>query len=471
MKSLEHIIREIREGKAAKGDKKNLEHSIRKVVSKEYESSYGAKDSKPVEEDVGGLIGSGTGGEPKLHAEDGKKKKTDEAIGILGTDDYKGNQFKSVRTQTPHIKPPAGAGGHSQAPENVSRQRTLAKEKSSMTMHNKVTEDSLEEAKRSSTSAPSKAEIEKLNKMTTDYAEPKKDIKLGPVGEPPEVKPSTAVTTTTTKAPKITPPEGTISKVGRYASELGKIVGGRAASTLGLVLDPDFGGLLPSKGETKSEFERQKEQSAKTKTPTKPVELPPIDIKAKPQEPKPVPAPVPAPADKPKEKSLPLPVPTPPPSAAPTPPEPKGEKEKPKVAGIPTIGVPHDIDYTVSHLHRPNISRGHAKAHKKHAMKEETERKQIENMPRKGDRKSIEYVGRKSADPKTSKEKISRLATIKNVIDEAKKAMADKKIRAEDGKTKVYDYGDNVLVINPDQKRINLDVDNGDKIAKDYDNK
>ena len=104
-------------------------------------------------------------------------------------------------------------------------------------------------------------------------------------------------------------------------------------------------------------------------------------------------------------------------------------------------------------------------------MKEETERKQIENMPRKGDRKTIEYVGRKSADPKTSKEKTSRLATIKNVIDEAKKAMADKKIRAEDGKTKVYDYGDNVLVINPDQKRINLDVDNGDKIAKDYDNK
>jgi hypothetical protein len=32
MKSLEHIIREIREGKGVKGEKSSLEHSIRKVV-------------------------------------------------------------------------------------------------------------------------------------------------------------------------------------------------------------------------------------------------------------------------------------------------------------------------------------------------------------------------------------------------------------------------------------------------------
>ena len=96
MKSLEHIIREIREGKTTeKGSKTSLEHSIRKVVKGEKESSFADRTTKPLDEDVGGLIGSGTGGEPKLHAEDGKKKKTDEAIGILGTDDYKGNPKQS----------------------------------------------------------------------------------------------------------------------------------------------------------------------------------------------------------------------------------------------------------------------------------------------------------------------------------------------------------------------------------------
>ena len=77
-KSLEHLIREIKEGKCCCDKKKDsLEGAIRKVVRKE--SSYAARDSKPVEEDVGGLAGSGTGGEGKLHAESGKKKtNTDE---------------------------------------------------------------------------------------------------------------------------------------------------------------------------------------------------------------------------------------------------------------------------------------------------------------------------------------------------------------------------------------------------------
>ena len=64
----------------------------------------------------------------------------DESVGFMGTDKYQGSQFKSVRSSTPHIKPPGPEHGHSQAPENVSRQRTIAKEKSSMTIQGRVTE-------------------------------------------------------------------------------------------------------------------------------------------------------------------------------------------------------------------------------------------------------------------------------------------------------------------------------------------
>jgi hypothetical protein len=426
MKSLEHIIREIREGKAEKGNKKSLEGAIRNVMKGEKESSFADRTTKPITDDVGGLIGSGTGGEPKLHKE---------AVGVIGTDDYQGNQFKSVRTQTPHIKPPAGAGSHSQAPENVSRQRTLAKEKSSMTLHGKVSE-------------------------ATKYAEPKPDIKIAPLA--PEPSKSTSLTTTTKK------PVATVSKtmptLGRYASEIGKFVAGKAATTLGLVLDPDFGGLLPSKGETKSEFERQKEQAAKTAT-AKPVKLPDIDIKAaapKPTEVKPEPKVVsPVPQEMPKlEPKVDIP--------APTKSEPKEPKKEPSLSAG-GASIPHEIDYTASHLVRPKVGVGHAKMHKKHAMKESEERKTIENMPRKGDRKSIEYVGRSSSDPKTTREKTSRLAIIKNVIDEAKKQVA-KKTSYEDGKPKMFDYGDDVLIINPNQKRIDLDTE-GNKLPKDYDNK
>ena len=87
------------------------------------------------------------------------------------------------------------------------------------------------------------------------------------------------------------------------------------------------------------------------------------------------------------------------------------------------------------------------------SVKEEA-RKEIENMPREGDRKSIEYVGRKDADPKSTKEKTSRLATIRNVIDEAVK----KNIELTTQKKFVYPNGTEV-VINPDSKRVNLDVE------------
>lgn len=92
--SLEHIIRNIAEGKFTPSDepKVSLEHAIRNVH---------------------------------------------EAIGNLGTDKYQGSQFKNVRSVTPHIKPDQ----HSQAAETASKMRSNVKEKGSMTLHGKVSEE------------------------------------------------------------------------------------------------------------------------------------------------------------------------------------------------------------------------------------------------------------------------------------------------------------------------------------------
>jgi|688.fasta_scaffold121421_2 hypothetical protein len=458
MKSLEHIIREIREGKGVKGEKSSLEHSIRKVVKGEAESSFADRTTKPL----------------------------DEVVGTLGTDKYQGNEFKSIRTATPHIKPPAGEGSHSQAPENASRQRSIAKEKAGI---NRVTEEDLQELQ---------AKVVK---------EPEVLSRAMPKAAAPIAKAAAPIVKAGAKA-----------VIGRAAGVLlgpEAMAGGLLAPYVSArYKEQHKGGLIPHPEtpgvDAATSFERMKgfkvappkPAETRPKPETKPAEVAP-KTEPKPEtapktEPKPEekpkvaptpatePATTPATDTKPKIAVLPkidVPADTKPatettPKTMPAEPASKTPETattttapKPKLPPVSGASVPHDIDYTVSHLVRPGISRGHAKAHKKHAMKEENERKQIENMPRKGDRKSIEYVGRKDADPKSTKEKTSRLATIKNVIDEARKAMVDKKFNPEDGKTKVYDYGDNVLVINPDQRKINLDVDNGEKIAKDYENK
>ena len=92
--SLEHIIRNIAEGKFTPSDepKVNLSHAIRNVH---------------------------------------------EAVGNLGTDKYKGTEFMGVRTITPHISPEH----HSQAAETVSNARKIAKQKTSLTLHGKVSEE------------------------------------------------------------------------------------------------------------------------------------------------------------------------------------------------------------------------------------------------------------------------------------------------------------------------------------------
>ncbi len=96
--SLEHIIRNIAEGKFTPSDepKVNLEHAIRNVQ---------------------------------------------ESVGTLGTDKYKGSQFMGVRTITPHISPEH----HSQSAETVSNARKIAKQKTSLTLHGKVAEEHIEE--------------------------------------------------------------------------------------------------------------------------------------------------------------------------------------------------------------------------------------------------------------------------------------------------------------------------------------
>jgi hypothetical protein len=473
MKSLEHIIREIREGKTTeKGSKTSLEHSIRKVVKGEKESSFADRTTKPLDEDVGGLIGSGTGGEPKLHAEDGKKKKTDEAIGILGTDDYKGNQFKSVRTQTPHIKPPGEADGHSQAPENVSRQRTLAKEKSSMTMHNKVTEE----------------------EQIDEYA----------------VKPEIVAPEVTKQVIKKAAPslarKGAAALVGGpigAAMTAAELLGTAATGTeLGRSVGKKIGQFIYGKPETKS-FDKTKETKPGTAPETRPkqpevkplapgapIELPKTAPKPeekpkaepKPEEkPKVVPAASTAPAEttpsvdtKTKTATTPKSAPaetTPKSTADTTTTTPKGKKDY----GIPGFSPAADAQTSYDVLHRlgAKVQAHYAKKHRMHAESVEP-RKEIENVPRKGDRKSIEYVGRQGSEPKTTKEKTSRLAAIKNIIDEARKEKTMKpKAEAESGmgKEKKFVYpNETEVVIGPNPKNNFLDVE-GSKLPKDYDNK
>lgn len=443
MKSLEHIIRDIREGKCCCDKKKDsLEHAIRKVANKEYESSTAAKDSKPIEE----------------------------AVGTIGTDKYQGNEFKSIRTATPHIKPPAGEGSHSQAPENASRQRSIAKEKAGI---NRVEEENVDEATVLSVPGMGAAlaagfgayTAYKAGKSLPDvYAAGKKGVEsfsnkidkaINPSKEDLE-RAQKAIQSKSVAAPAIDKPAEVQTEPEKKKKEE------QPAAPPTKVAEPK----APA-AEKPAEVSAPAIPKAATPTAT-PAAVTPAETPAAAK-----PVAVPA-ASTPASVSSPAAV-TPKVAAAAaattaalsstTP----GQKKGVSLGGggsISSGGTAFDA------AQRVKTQTHFAKPHKRHATNEDTEtRKQIENMPRKGDRKSIEYVGRKDADPKTTKEKTSRLATIKNVIDEAKKEVNIKKINSEDGKTRAYDYGEDLLVINPDQRKINLDVDNGEKTPKDYDNK
>ena len=521
MKSLEHLIRDIREGKAEKGNNNSLEHAIRKIREGKRDDidasagKYGGFDKMNTESDLN-YMGSGTGGEPKMHAEDGKKKKTDEAVGSMGTDDYQGNQFKSVRTSTPHIRPPGKSetGTEPQAPENVSRQRTLAKEKSSMTIHNKVNEQALPKGeidpsifldpfagkvlggaspkagkparKTEPQKAPEPSRTEPPIKLPGGKPSP---LQPGPGPKPANVpsepivpKPAIPDKTPPTKVPaREVPKPANVPEPAKPAApkpsapetptpapaprELPKTIPGVAPGGLPLpVVSPQPAPVkLPDIHINPNKAPATAPVTAPATQP-KVVALPTIDIGAKTKpaaSPQPAAAPVPAPA-------------TPNQGSTPTTP-----KIPPIGMGMPIIGQIPGEERGVKWTTQPVVHR--AKKHK--SFSEQIERKQIENVPRKGDRKSIAYVGREEDDPKTAKEKTSRQAAYKiNVIDENKKlagivlsTVKDKKqqmkAKTEDGvgqTSKKFEYPNGTVVdINPPMNRNTMNTID-DKMPNDH---
>lgn len=512
MKSLEHLIRQVHEGKAEKGKKDSLEHAIRKVKESKRDDidasmpKYGGFDRLNTESDLS-YMGSGTGGEPKMHAEDGKKKKveeqevdmsfkspadklrlpkdmtggpfgqpgpvlkyhpmflpknlrtatspktsTDEAVGSIGTDDYKGNQpFRA----TPHIKPPGPTHGHSQAPENVSRQRTLAKEKTSMTMHNKVNEAS-------STTAPAIPSLFKSVKLPGF---------LGPIGafvgvaskavpyiqkmidvSPEELERARKAISTSKFAPGVVEPE---TPTGPKAPPVPPAVPAPVAPT-GPKAPPVPAPVAPGVPARPSTVTKT---TPKVLSPT--IEISPV--KKTGPEPKPKVA-----MDMDTSKKV----------ATPT--DVSSEKTRIPAIGIPTTGqIPHELR-GVSWTTHPIAHK--AKKHK--AVRENVERKSIQNVPRPdaGDRHNVELVGRKNSDPKTSKEKTSRQASYNiNVIDEnrrlsgivmdtVKQKRENMKSKTEDGigqSSKVIQYPNGTRVlINPEMTRTTMDIDG--KLPNDY---
>ena len=144
--------------------------------------------------------------------------------------------------------------------------------------------------------------------------------------------------------------------------------------------------------------------------------------------------------------------------------------------------ISSDTAYDTLHKVPAKVGLGHAKKHKMHAEETATDaRKEIEFMPRSGDRKKLEYVGRlNSADPKSKKSTLGRTGSVikkmggyADIAESKKNANIIKTVvqNARDGNTKVFDYGKDVLVINPDTQKVTLDTDNSTKIPKDYDNK
>jgi hypothetical protein len=421
MKSLEHLIREIQEGKTEKTEKKSLEGSIRNIMSKE--SSYAAKDSKPVDEHCGC---EDEKKKKKVSKEDGDKlpgaeDKMDEAIGTLGTDKYQGTEFKSIRTATPHIQPPKGDETHSQAPENASRLRSIAKEKQGI---NRVTEGKVDLAIKG---------VSKIADIMTDIAKPyvaskskqlvpyvSKEVQAVKSAETAAAKAATEKLPVPAKAPETKLPAP----------------------------------VVPPKIETKTDVKPQAATPTATKT----------DVDVKPQAATPTatksvaaPAPTtsPKPVVAPETKTAP---------AVPSKLADVAKKALPIIGALP--GLLSKSTDSVDVPGKPHIQAPwRVEKHYRHRhFKESTEqRKQIEDMPRKDAGESPAYVGRPSDDPKTAAEKTSRQAQYKiKVIDESKKlASIIKKTTKEyesGDKPKVFDRGEDVIVINPDLNKNSLDT-------------
>jgi hypothetical protein len=437
MKSLEHTIRLVHEGKCCCDEKKSsLENTIRKVHKEHKREDIDASMSKVASFDkmsTEGMeyMGSGTTGVEKLHAESGKKKKELDEIGAVGTSKFQGPQFTTRQTVTPVIKP-----GHNEQSEKASNARNIAKVTKSPSIHGKIAEgkesivkDAMKIAGVELKQPTSLGQLVVVGKeqlpSLVKKVEKKIKTQLPAIVKPetkvvtkPEVKTDTqTVTKTDTKVPSVTPVTTTEPKqdmVTKVATALGVPAAVIAAKTA-----PDVKAV--------------------------PVVAPKADT--------PVPPP-PVPGETPKAVPAAVPVST---------------SKSPKYP---------DIDYIdIEHRHRPPTITHKTKRRRVHENTSE-DRKKIENMPRSDDdRKSIEYVGRKDADPKSIRSKTARNAEIKHkIIDEARKisslikkvhkdANKEAKEYREDGKTRVYPN----VIVNPNLNRVDLNtyVDSG-KVPNDY---
>jgi hypothetical protein len=461
MKSLEHLIREIREGKTEKTEKKSLGGSIRKVMSRE--SSFAAKDSKPVDEDVAGMAGSGEG---KTYGESGKKKKQadeedtklpgnedkmDEAVGTIGTDKFQGRQFQSV---TPHIAPPNGETrtGVNTA-KKVELKRNDAKDKTSLTMQGKVTEQAvvnpltvgaafgvggaayaalksgkgLEAAFKAGKKGaddlsskidkalnPSeedlKAAQEKLKAADAAKTAPKMDVAPDVTSKQKEVPPVVLPTSTAAPAPAKVGTDTTAAPIPAQAGAVAKP--GTVAEPIakpGTITKPITGAETVTTPISKA--------TATTKTATK--------------------------------------------AETTTTPKPRFPG-----FGLPSFGGGSVADGAGGD-HYPRAGTKFHRAKLKESSGTEV-RKNIEDMPRSknSDRKNIGYIGRPADDTKTNAEKLSRQAQYKiKVIDEAKKLAGIVKNTFKEKKefldkpTKSFNNGKgDLIVVNPDLNKINLDT-------------
>ncbi len=454
MKSLEHIIRLVHEGKCCCDEKKSsLENTIRKVQREHKREDMDASMSKVASFDkmaTEGMeyMGSGSTGVEKLHAESGKKKKELDERGAVGTSKFQGPQFTTRQTVTPVIKP-----GHNEQSERASNARNIAKVTRSPSIHGKIAEG--------------KESIVK-DAMKIAGVELKQPTSLGQlvvVGK--EQLPSLVKKLekkVKTQLPAIVKPE---TKV---------------------VAKPEVKTEVPTATQTATKTEVPVTTATATKTDAKVPTVTPVtttepkqDMVTKVATALGVPAAVIAAKTAPDVKAVPVvapkagtPVPPPPPVPGETP------KAVPAAVPVPTAKATKypDIDYIdIEHRHRPPTITHKAKHRRMHEDASE-DRKKIENMPRSDDdRKSIEYVGRKDADPKSIRSKTARNAEIKHkIIDEARKisslikkvhkdAKKEAKEYREDGKTRVYPN----VIVNPNLNRVDLNtyVDSG-KVPNDY---
>ena len=400
-KSLEHIIREIKEGKSSSEKKKDsLEGAIRKVQRKEYESSYAARDSKPVDED-----------DIKL------AKDYDESIEEMNVVTNPGGQMtgRQFSTRSPIIAPRKDSDdGHGQSSKNVSIQRNKAIQKFSaknVSLGGRISEEQIDEA------PLVRLPVRIPPKTQKPFAEPPAKIELPPVAPAPEtIAPSV-------KTPPKAPPVEAPPKIKTPTETPPKAPPVEAPPKIKTPTE------TPPKVEVPTEKPKIEPSPQQKTEPETKIKIPDAQPPGKDKVPPPV---------TPPGKTGKLMLPTPYFTAVPV------QYMGPLYGSKTSLSRAKSIPVTNLAKHSKN-------------MREDTQtRKLIQNMPRKdaGDRHDIELVGRKDSDPKSSKEKTSRQAEYKmKIIDEGKKlAEVIKKVRKEsgDGKTKVYDN----VIINPDLNRI-----------------